>query len=117
MAYLTEQQFGEAVIDLARYRGWRVVHFRPARTTRGWRTAMSGDLGFPDLVLARHGVVLLVELKTQHGRLGRGQREWADAIGPGLYRLWRPSMMEEIKAELRGGGHGPGPGGTGTNPG
>lgn len=99
-AYLTEAQFAQAVVELAQWRGWRVVHFRPARTEKGWRTAMTGDLGFPDLVLARRGVVLHIELKTMHGRMGRGQREWAEEIGA-TYRLWRPSDMEQIKAELR----------------
>lgn len=99
-AYVTESQFAETVIQLAHYRGWRVVHFRPARTEKGWRTAMVGDRGFPDLVLARRGVVLHVELKRQDGRMGLGQPEWATAIGDS-YRLWRPSDMEEIKTTLQ----------------
>lgn len=99
-AYITETQFAEAVIELAQWNHWHVVHFRPARTAKGWRTAMSGNVGFPDLVLAKNGRVLHVELKTQHGRLGRGQAEWANAIG-GTYRLWRPLDIEKIKEELR----------------
>ena len=98
--YVTEAQFAQAVIELAQYRGWMVVHFRPARTEKGWRTAMTGDRGFVDLVLARRGVVLHVELKTMHGRIGKGQQEWADQIGD-TYRLWRPSDLEEIKEVLR----------------
>lgn len=99
-AYMTENQFAEVVMELASFRGWRVVHFRPARTEKGWRTAMTGDRGFPDLVLARNGVVLHVELKRQDGRMGLGQPEWAAAIGDS-YRLWRPSDIEEIKEALR----------------
>jgi hypothetical protein len=98
--YLTETQFAQTVVDLAKYLGWRVVHFRPARTDKGWRTAMTGDRGFPDLVLARRGVVLHVELKTQHGRLGSGQAEWAESIGES-YRLWRPADLDQIREELR----------------
>lgn len=98
--YMTEGQLAEVVIGIAKLYGWRVVHFRPARTKDGWRTAMTGDRGFPDLVLARGGVVLHVELKRQDGRLGRGQPEWADALGDS-YRLWRPSDLERIKQELR----------------
>lgn len=99
--YMTEAQFADTVLELAKWHGWRVVHFRPARTQRGWRTALAGDIGFPDLVLARGGQVLHVELKTVHGRLGRGQQEWADAIGAETYRLWRPTDLETIKKELR----------------
>jgi hypothetical protein len=87
------------VIELAQLMGWRVVHFRPARTARGWRTAYEGDDGFPDLVLARDGVVLVVELKSQTGRFRPGQREWLAALGA-AGRLWRPSDREEIRATL-----------------
>ena len=97
---ITEYQFAESVMALAQYRGWRVVHFRPALTKKGWRTAMQGDRGFPDLVLARGGAVLIVELKTNDGRYGIGQPEWAEELG-GVYRLWRPRDMEAIKEELR----------------
>ncbi len=34
---------------------WRIAHFRPAKTEKGWRTPMTGDVGFPDLVIARWG--------------------------------------------------------------
>ena len=98
--FVTETQFADAVIELAQYNGWRVVHFRPARTDKGWRTAMTGDRGFPDLVLARDGVVLIVELKTQDGRMGVGQAEWGTALGD-CYRLWRPSDLNTIRDELR----------------
>ena len=103
LKYMTETGFANLVIELAQWHGWRVVHFRPARTAHGWRTTFQGDYGFPDLVLARAGTVLLVELKTVHGRLGRGQQEWADHIGGDLYRLWRPTDFEAIKEELRTG--------------
>lgn len=100
VTYMTETQFAGAVMDLARLGGWKAVHFRPARTKDGWRTAMTGDQGFVDLVLARDGEVLHVELKAEHGRLGKGQPEWAAALGP-TYRLWRPSDMDQIREELR----------------
>lgn len=35
---VTEAQFQAAVVDLARLAGWRVAHFRPARTSHGWAT-------------------------------------------------------------------------------
>lgn len=97
---VTETEFGQTVMELAQYMGWRVVHFRPARTTKGWRTAMVGDRGFVDLVLARRGKVLHVELKTASGRLGVGQAEWAEALGD-TYRLWRPVDIATIREELR----------------
>jgi hypothetical protein len=60
---------------------------------------VQGDVGAPDLLLARGGVVLLAELKADRGRLGPGQREWlAEAGGHG--RLWRPRDWEDVLAEL-----------------
>jgi len=98
--YMTETQFAETVIALAQWHKWKAVHFRPARTKQGWRTAMTGDRGFVDLVLARNGVVLHVELKRQDGVMRAGQKEWGEAIGD-TYRLWRPSDLEAIREELR----------------
>jgi len=98
-ARVTEADFTATVIELAHYRHWHVTHFRPAWTERGWRTAIQGDTGFPDLVLARRGVIIIAELKTEKGRVTRAQQAWAAAIGD-CYRLWRPSMMDLITREL-----------------
>jgi len=97
---MTEEQFTQVVIELAQFRGWKVVHFRPARIRDRWMTAVQGDIGSPDIILARGGVVLLVELKTERGRLTPQQKHWAQEIGE-QYRLWRPSDMERIKEILK----------------
>lgn len=96
---ISEADFQRTVIDLAVLSGWTVAHFRPARTDRGWRTAMSGHPGAPDLILARRGVVLLAELKRQHGRVSPQQRAWLAQLGD-AGRLWRPSDWAEIVATL-----------------
>jgi hypothetical protein len=88
-----------AVIELAKFRQWSVVHFRQARTMHGWATAIQGDAGFPDLVLARRGVVIHAELKTEKGRMTKAQAAWATALGS-TFRLWRPSQMDEITRGL-----------------
>lgn len=59
----TEDEFADAIFKFARPFGWKGVHFRPGRTVHGWRTPFTGDAGFPDLVLARRGTVILRELK------------------------------------------------------
>lgn len=97
---MTEAEFTETVIQLAKFHGWLVVHFRPARTEQGWRTPLSGHKGFPDLVLARDQVVLITELKTEKGKVTKEQERWGEAIGE-TYRLWRPSDLDEIKEALR----------------
>lgn len=74
---MSESDLLACVVDLAKATGWRVAHFRPARTAHGWRTPMVGDPGWPDLVLAhpRHST-LFVELKSASGRVSPAQREW-----------------------------------------
>lgn len=96
---LTEAEFLTRVVETARVHGWLAHHARPARTARGYRTAIQGDRGAPDLLLAREGVVLLVELKTDTGRLGPGQREWLDACGEHAL-LWRPKDWDDVLATL-----------------
>lgn len=97
---MTEEEFTATVIELAQWRKWRVFHPRPARTRNGWRTLTQGDIGYPDLTLARGGVVLLCELKSQRGRLSADQKRWAEQIGPEHYRFWRPSDLDDIRREL-----------------
>ena len=73
---LTEAQLLEKVTDLARVRGWLSHHDRG-----DYRKCIQGDPGFPDLVLARDGRVLFVELKAKNGRVSAAQREWLTALG------------------------------------
>jgi plasmid maintenance system antidote protein VapI len=97
---LSEEDFQRRVMDYAQVRGWRQVHFRPARQGDKWVTAVTGDPGCPDLILARAGQVLLVELKSATGRLRPGQPEWLAAAGP-HGRLWRPADWPTILEDLR----------------
>ncbi|MGV9840031.1 VRR-NUC domain-containing protein [Nocardia niigatensis] len=100
MAPMLEADLQTTVIEMARLYGWKVVHLRPARTAHGWRTAYEGDSGVPDLILARRGRVLLVELKSDKGRVKPEQQAWLVEAGENG-RLWRPKDLELIKEELR----------------
>lgn len=97
---MSEADWVTRIIDTAHLYGWLVTHFRPARTERGWRTAVQGDTGFVDLVLAKAGRVLHVEAKTDTGKVRPDQLTWAMALGP-TYRLWRPRDWDQVLAELR----------------
>lgn len=99
-APMLEEDFRGRVIDYAKLRGWKAVAYRPAKTEKGWRTPLQGDKGCPDIILARRGVVLLVELKSATGRPTPEQRAWLDALG-GNGRLWRPVDWGEIVTELK----------------
>lgn len=87
---LTERQLQEMVIALARARGWLCYHTFDSRRSAA---------GFPDLVLARNGVVLFAELKSEKGRLREDQRSWINALGE-IAHVWRPSDFDEIKEVL-----------------
>jgi hypothetical protein len=84
-------------VELAMTCRWAVNHGRPARTADGrWRTPIMGHKGFPDLVLARAGLVLFRELKgyDKRGRLGKlsgEQRDWGKQLDP----LWSPDRGAE----------------------
>jgi hypothetical protein len=90
---MTEAQLQQAVIECAHLLGYRVAHFRPARTAKGWRTPVEADgAGWPDLVLVRGPRLLFVELKSSRGSLAPAQVEWKQALewaGETVY-VWRP---------------------------
>jgi hypothetical protein len=103
MAGISEPEFLAQVLALARLRGWRSIHVRPARTARGWRTAVQGDgVGFPDLLLLRSGKLVVAELKAGRGRPTAEQLAWMqafEAAGAGVY-VWTPASWAEIESVL-----------------
>lgn len=112
---MSETQLQDSIINLAHYLGWLVMHQRPARLANGgYRTAIQGDKGFPDLVLARRGRVIFAELKSEKGTLSGGQFNWQHELygQPGVfdwkqhpeYYVWRPStwLSGEIERILKG---------------
>jgi hypothetical protein len=102
---MTEAELQAAVIDLARVYGWKVAHFRPAQTARGYRTPVSADgRGFPDLVIARGGHELLfVELKRTGGRMTAAQMGWLSTLWQ-FAHVWTPVEWDNgtILRELSG---------------
>lgn len=98
---MTEAQWQTTVIAIAKSYGWRVHHGRTVQTGGRYMTPIQGHKGFPDLVLAKGGRVILAELK-QDGRYPEPeQRAWRDAIGQ-QWRLWRPKDRDAVVAELSG---------------
>lgn len=90
---MSEQDLSDCVIELGHVLGYTIAHFRPAMTTKGWRTPVLADgKGFPDLVLVRDRVIF-AELKSTKGVLSNEQVDWSGAlIGAGAeYYVWRPS--------------------------
>jgi hypothetical protein len=102
---MTEAELQDAVIEMAHLFGWRVAHFRPARTANGWRTPVAADgAGWPDLTLVRERI-FFAELKSDRGTMHREQLDWLVALGKAgaEHHVWRPSEWNsgEIEAVLR----------------
>src|SRR5690242_11989769 len=78
---VTERELSQWCVDLAHTLGWRVARWPTFRAT-------ATDPGVPDLLLARDGMLLAVELKTDAGRLSEHQEAWIAAAG--VYAtVWR----------------------------
>jgi len=103
----TETELKDAIIDAAHTFGWKVVHFRPAQTAKGWRTPVQGDgKGWPDLTLVHtSGWFIFAELKDRKGALSAEQVKWGATLMMAIqhgemtqvrYAVWRPSDWPEI---------------------
>ena len=100
---VTHEELQQHVIELAHRLGWVVAHFRPAKTDKGWRTAVAADgAGFPDLVMVRERMVV-AEIKTEKDQPSFEQWEWMylfQHAGCEAF-LWRPSDWDEIVEVLQ----------------
>ena len=102
---MTEAEFQTQVIEIAQLRGWMVMHQRPAQIRTGrWITAIQGDAGFPDLVLARPrlGDLIFAELKKEGGRISPLQKAWLRTLhdAGGEAYIWYPSNLPAIITRL-----------------
>jgi hypothetical protein len=115
---LTEQQRADRklsgldlqrqVRDLSAMYGWLHMHVRPAQTTRGWRTPVTGQLGpgWPDMVLVNpmRRRTIAVEIKREFEELRPDQVYVHTMLREAGWTVlvWRPSDMSEgrIQEEL-----------------
>ncbi len=79
---MTENELKHAVLRIARLNGW-MQYNQPQRAMRS-----AGDHGFPDLVLARGGRAVFMELKTEVGLQTALQHAWSQELPN--YHLIRP---------------------------
>jgi len=96
---MTENEFKDILISVAKRYGWLVHHDLPAQSSRGnWATHVQGDTGFPDLVLLHpsSGKLYIAELKSDKGKLTPGQKRWLMAFeSAGIYNtVLKPNDME-----------------------
>lgn len=106
IATLSEAEFQEMIVARARVRGWSVHHDRG-----DYRKAIAGDPGFPDLVLAKKGRVLFIEVKSARGGATDAQKHWLTQLNPGWdfpdkldselhVAIWRPADWPHIQQIL-----------------
>lgn len=105
---VTEAQYQEQVIDLARSLGWRFLHIRRSQGRRNgqqaWQTT-TNIKGWPDLFCwhAKHGFLAL-ELKSQKGRATPEQRAVLAELEQAGARtmIAKPSDIDDVAALLMG---------------
>ena len=98
---MTGQELQDAVAEAARLAGFRVAHFAPARTSKGWRTPARYDAaGFPDLVLVGSRVIF-AEIKGDGDRLRPDQEGWLGAlrVAGAEVHLWTAKDWREARIE------------------
>lgn len=96
---IPEKDFETQVITLARLKGWKVAKFRPARTLKGWRTAISADgQGWPDLFMVRGGRCIAGEIKVNTSASAE-QLDWIQRLHAGGIEtfVWKPCDWTRIK--------------------
>jgi hypothetical protein len=94
---MTERELQDAIVELAQLFNWMVMHQRPARTVDGWRTAIQGHPGFPDLVMVRNQRLIFAELKSAKREPDANQSLWLNRVRvvPGVEKyVWRPADWE-----------------------
>jgi hypothetical protein len=104
---MTEDELLSAITEAATFLGWRWMHVR-----RSDLAIIQGHVGFPDVVLAKSGRILFLELKRQDGQTTPAQDEWIAALTGSQDRaltgadgyvdalVVRPDQLDAILQEL-----------------
>ena len=94
---VSEADLLAAVRQLARLTGWLTYHTHDSRRS---------EAGWPDLALisVRQRRLLIVELKTEDGRVSPKQEQWLRGLAVcGIETgIWRPSDLANVAAILGG---------------
>ena len=99
---MTEAELQANILDMALKAGWLAFHIRPAMNKRGvWSSPMQGNPGYPDLTLARNGIVFFFELKSEKGKLTVQQQEWYHALPNCLIIKPHNWLSGEVESRLK----------------
>ena len=97
-----ERELTDLVVSLCDEGGWLCHHDRPAKTDKGWRTAIQGDAGMPDIIALRGNRLLVAELKHGRNKPTPEQELWLEAfrqVGAEVY-VFRTGDEEAIREVL-----------------
>uniref|UniRef100_A0A6M3KED2 VRR-NUC domain-containing protein n=1 Tax=viral metagenome TaxID=1070528 RepID=A0A6M3KED2_9ZZZZ len=110
---ISEADWQQTVIELAKLSGWSVAHFRSVRVQRKdgsvyYQTPVQADgSGFVDLILAKEGhSVVFAELKVGRNKPSPEQKAWLELLAScpnSQVFLWYPEDFEDVKWILLGG--------------
>ena len=91
---ISEKDFMESIVQLARNTGWMVYHPYDSRRS---------EPGFPDLVMTKPKRLVIAEIKTEKGKTTPAQDQWLSTLRTARgvkVKLWRPSDWPEIERTL-----------------
>ena len=101
---MTEAEFKNVVISVAKRYGWLIHHDLPAQNSRGkWATHIQGDAGFPDLVMSHPtGGLVFAELKAGRNKQSDAQLRWQRYLLEAEYECycWYPKDLDAIIERL-----------------
>lgn len=103
---VTELDYEQTILDMAKIAGWRRHGERPALSKKGYRTPIKGEAGWPDLILAKGRQMIAAELKVirPDNKPTLDQIAWLERLDaiPGVTALvlWLPDEMDRFNAAL-----------------
>jgi hypothetical protein len=101
---MTGKEIQDAAVKLARTKGYRAVHFSPARVRDSFITNYAYDSkGWPDLILVGPKGLIVVEVKGTGDSLSEQQEDWIKLLNEvGIVTLvltpkgWAAGELEAI---------------------
>lgn len=95
-----ESEYEDTIVDAAAKLGYLVHVERKARTKEGFRTAIKGHVGWPDVVIVGHGRAWFIELKRRPKQPTEAQLVWIAALNAAGCQAAVRYVPEDLEAIL-----------------
>ncbi len=98
--FKSERHFQTAICNLALVNGWLVYNHPDSR-----KANVASTPGFPDIVLAKPGVLVFIETKMPKRHPSEDQQRWIDALKTAFIRCFvaYPDDYEMVRSIILGG--------------